>query len=101
MNGEGKMTLNVSRRHALSLGFGALAFGAGSGGWHFLTGDLAAVREVARRYGVAVSGRGDAIDHTLLTSLIDQRGTLRVQYLGYRFDPEEFRRDLVGLVNEP
>jgi protein SCO1/2 len=79
----------------------AEAFGAGSGGWHFLTGDLAAVREVARRYGVAVSGRGDAIDHTLLTSLIDQRGTLRVQYLGYRFDPEEFRRDLVGLVNEP
>jgi hypothetical protein len=24
-----------------------------------------------------------------------------VQYLGYRFDEEEFRRDLQSLVNEP
>lgn len=27
------MTLNVSRRHALGLGFGALALGAGTGAW--------------------------------------------------------------------
>jgi hypothetical protein len=26
---------------------------------------------------------------------------LRVQYLGSRFDPEEFRRDLLALANEP
>src|SRR5829696_9501242 len=33
MNGGGNMTLHVSRRHALSLGVGVLALGAGIGGW--------------------------------------------------------------------
>jgi protein SCO1 len=79
----------------------AEAFGADQGGWHFLTGGPANIREVAQRYGVAASARDGNVDHTLLTSLVDRRGRLRVQYLGYRFDPDEFRRDLVGLVNEP
>ena len=58
--------------------------------------------EVAHRYGVAVARQAEgAIDHTLLTTLIDRQGTMRVQYLGYRFDEEEFRRDLLSLVDEP
>jgi protein SCO1 len=36
-----------------------------------------------------------------LASLIDPHGNLRVQYLGVRFDPEEFRRDLLSLLDEP
>jgi protein SCO1/2 len=40
------------------------------------------------------------VDHTFLTSLIDPSGTLRVQYLGVRFDPEELLRDLQALVRE-
>jgi len=80
----------------------AAAFDANLAGWSFLTGDLAAVREVARRYGVAVAAGPDGqVDHTLLTTLVDRQGAMRVQYLGYRFDAEEFRRDLLGLVNEP
>jgi protein SCO1/2 len=80
----------------------AEAFAADRGGWHFLTGKPAAIRDVARRYGVAMSaGEDGEVDHTLLTSLVDRHGTLRVQYLGYRFDPDEFRRDLVGLAHEP
>ena len=80
----------------------AEAFDADLAGWSFLTGSLAAVREVARRYGVAVVPAADGgIDHTLLTTLIDRHGTMRVQYLGYRFDEEEFRHDLQSLVNEP
>jgi protein SCO1 len=72
------------------------------GGWTFLTGTQAAVREVARQYGVAVAKGADGqVDHTLLTTLVDRRGVMRVQYLGYRFDPEEFRHDLLDLVNEP
>ena len=57
---------------------------------------------MTRRYGVfaAKTESGD-VDHTFLTSIIDPRGILRVQYLGARFDPEEFRRDLLSLVNEP
>ena len=60
------------------------------------------MREVAQRYGVAVAPAADGqVDHTLLTTLIDRRGVMRVQYLGYRFDEEEFRHDLLDLVNEP
>jgi protein SCO1 len=80
----------------------AEALDADLGGWSFLTGTETAVREVARRYGVAVRAAADGqVDHTLLTTLIDRQGAMRVQYLGYRFDPEEFRRDLLDLVDEP
>ena len=40
------------------------------------------------------------VDDTFLTSIVDQRGVLRVQYLGVRFGPEEFRRDLLSLLQE-
>ena len=61
----------------------------------------AQIRQVARHYGVFYkkTPRGD-VDHTFLTSLIDPRGTLRVQYLGVRFDPDELLRDLQALVRE-
>lgn len=76
-------------------------FGANLQGWAFLTGNPTVIRDVARKYGVAVrtTGAGD-IDHTLLTSLVDPHGVLRVQYLGAEFDPEEFRRDLLSLLDE-
>jgi protein SCO1 len=80
----------------------AEAFDANLAGWSFLTGEPAAVLDVAHRYGVAVVKAADGgVDHTLLTTLIDPQGTMRVQYLGYRFDEEEFRHDLQSLVNEP
>jgi len=80
----------------------AEAFDANFAGWSFLTGEPEAVRAVARRYGVVALPAADGqVDHTLLTTLIDRRGTMRVQYLGYRFDEEEFRHDLLDLVNEP
>src|SRR5215813_1170913 len=66
------------------------AQGADFSGWSFLTGTPAQVQDVTRRYGVFVKKqeKGD-VDHTFLTSIIDQSGTLRVQYLGMRFDPNE------------
>jgi protein SCO1/2 len=80
----------------------AEAFEANLAGWSFLTGEPAAVLEVVHRYGVAVVKTADGgVDHTLLTTLIDRQGTMRVQYLGYRFDEEEFRRDLESLIKEP
>jgi protein SCO1 len=48
----------------------------------------------------AAKNANGGVDHTFLTSIIDQRGILRVQYLGARFDPEEFRRDLISLLQE-
>jgi protein SCO1/2 len=79
----------------------ARAFGADLGGWAFLTGAPQAIRELTRRYGVFAAKTADGdIDHSFLTSIVDRRGILRVQYLGARFDPEEFRRDLLSLVKE-
>ena len=80
----------------------AQAFGANLAGWAFLTGTPDAIRDVTRRYGVFASktANGD-VDHTFLTSIVDPRGILRVQYVGVRFDPDELRRDLLSLLQEP
>jgi protein SCO1/2 len=79
----------------------AQMYGADVAGWSFLTGSSAVIADVVRRYGVfAAKNAGGEVEHSFLTSIIDQRGILRVQYLGVRFDPEEFRRDLVSLMKE-
>jgi protein SCO1/2 len=79
----------------------AQSFRADLRGWAFLTGSAENIREVTRSYGVfsAKAADGD-VDHSFLTSLIDPHGILRVQYIGVRFDPEEFRRDLLSLADE-
>jgi protein SCO1/2 len=79
----------------------AQAFGADPAGWFFVTGPPDVIRDLTGRYGVFASkAENGNIDHTFLTSIIDARGILRVQYLGVRFDPEEFRRDLLNLAKE-
>jgi len=74
---------------------------ANPAGWAFLTGTSAEIREVARRYGIYYkkNPRGD-VDHTFLTSLVDQNGMLRVQYMGVKFNPDEMLRDLQSLMRE-
>jgi protein SCO1/2 len=75
-------------------------WGAKLDGWAFLTGSLEAVRDVTRRYGVFFAKKEDgSVEHSQLTTLVDAEGQIRVQYLGARFDPEEFRRDLMSLVD--
>jgi protein SCO1 len=77
-------------------------WGAKPDGWSFLTGPAEAVGEVTHRYGVFVSKNEDGgVDHTQLTTIVDAEGAMRVQYLGARFDPEEFRRDLLSLLHQP
>ena len=85
---------------AMLKGYGT-AHGARFDGWAFLTGTPAEIREVAKRYGIFYkkTPRGD-VDHTFLTSLIDARGRLRVQYLGVRFDPTELLNDVRSLLGE-
>jgi len=76
-------------------------WGAKPEGWSFLTGSLEAVRDVTRRYGVFFAKKEDgSVEHSQLTTLIDADGQMRVQYLGARFDPEEFRHDLMSLVDK-
>jgi protein SCO1/2 len=75
--------------------------GANPAGWAFLTGTPAEIRDVGRGYGIyARKNSGGDVDHTFLTSIVDQHGTLRVQYLGIRFDPDEFLRDVRSLLPE-
>ncbi len=79
----------------------AQKFDADPAGWSFLTGASSEIQDVVRRYG-AFARRlkpGD-VDHLFLTSLVDRNGLLRVQYLGYRFDPDEMYRDLKSLLGE-
>lgn len=79
----------------------AQSWGAKPNGWMFLTGSLAAVRDVTRRYGVFFAKKEDgSVEHSQLTSLIDADGQMRVQYIGWRFNPDEFRNDLLSLVSE-
>jgi protein SCO1/2 len=95
------ITVDPERDTPLVLKEYATSFGANLSGWSFLTGSPAAIRDVTRRYGVVASKNisGD-VDHTFLTSIVDQHGILRLQYAGVRFDPEEFKRDLVSLLIE-
>ncbi len=74
---------------------------ANPSGWALLTGTPAEIRDVAKRYGIYYkkTPRGE-VDHTFLTSLVDQKGTLRVQYMGVQFKPDEMLRDIQSLVKE-
>lgn len=79
----------------------AARHGVRSPGWTFLTGTPAEIAEVARRYGIyARHTPAGAVDHTFLTSIVDRRGVLRVQYMGVRFDPGEFLADLRSALEE-
>jgi protein SCO1/2 len=77
----------------------AAAHGADPAGWAFLTGTRSEIAEVTKRYGVFArkTASGD-VDHTFLTSIVDTSGTLRVQYMGVRFKPDEMLRDLQSLA---
>jgi protein SCO1 len=80
----------------------AQTFEADLAGWSFVTGPVAVVRDVVKRYGVFAAKNAEGfVDHNLVTSIVDARGMLRVQYLGMRFDPDEFRRDLLSLAQNP
>lgn len=79
----------------------AQTYGADLGGWAFLTGSPEDIRDLTARYGLfSRRDASGAVDHSLLTSIVDRRGFLRVQYLGTRFDPEEFWHDLLRLAKE-
>jgi protein SCO1/2 len=95
------ITVDPERDTPAALKRYAEEFKANPAGWAFLTGTQAEIREVAKRYGIYYrkTPRGD-VDHSFLTSLVDRNGTLRVQYMGVKFNPDEMLRDLQSLVKE-
>jgi len=79
----------------------AKALGCDLRGWAFVTGTEAEIQQVAKDYGVFRKKLADGdVEHTLLTSIVDRSGMVRVQYMGMRFDPQEFLHDLNELVQE-
>lgn len=67
----------------------------------FLTGDYDEIHDVVRNYGAYFNPRAERdVDHTFLTSIVDRAGILRVQYMGWRFDPKEFLADVESLIGE-
>jgi len=96
------ITVDPARDTPEALRHYGAAHGARPPGWAFLTGTPREIDEVTRRYGVyrSASPAGD-VDHTFLTSLVDRDGVLRVQYMGVRWDPGEFLRDVRALLAEP
>jgi protein SCO1/2 len=95
------ITLDPERDTVAVLKDYAQAWGAKPAGWFFLTGPTDTIRGVTRHYGVYAKRQKDGeIDHTELTSLIDPDGRIRVQYIGYRFDADEFRHDLLSLLTD-
>jgi protein SCO1/2 len=87
-------TPEVLRRYASD-------YSANLAGWSFLTGSPAQIQEVVKQYGVfAKKQETGNVDHTFLTSVIDQSGTLRVQYMGARLDPKELLGDIRSLLRE-
>ena len=70
-------------------------------GFAFLTGSLQEIEDLTHRYAIYRKTISDGgMDHSFLTSIIDRDGTLRVQYLGVRFESKEFLADLKLLLNE-
>ena len=79
----------------------AEAHRANTAGWAFLTGSTAQIQQVAKRYGIYYKKMsGGDVDHTFLTSIVDQSGTLRVQYIGVQFKPDDLLRDIQTLLRE-
>jgi protein SCO1/2 len=91
----------AGNRHPVVLKAYAEKFGADPAGWSFLTGKSEDIQDVVRKYGAfAKRVKPGDVDHLFLTSLVDRKGVLRVQYLGYRFDADEMLRDLRALLRE-
>ena len=77
------------------------SLGIDPSGWSFLLGASDEVKKVARNYGVYHAQQVDGtVSHNLLTTLIDQSGFMRVQYMGERFDPDEMLDDIRELISE-
>lgn len=95
------VTMDPEADHPEALRRYAEAIGSNLEGWVFLTGSEAEIARVAQDYGIFRMKRSDGeVEHTLLTTIIDRNGISRVQYMGTRFDPDEFLHDLRQLIDE-
>lgn len=69
--------------------------------WAFLTGTEAQLKTVWNGFGVRVikKGRG-LVQHTSLTTVIDQQGIRRFNYLGEKWRLQDLEKDLLTLLDK-
>lgn len=68
----------------------ALDRGIDTGNFSFLTGPESAIRDLLTQFGVIAEFKGDILNHTLATLLIDERGRIAWRADGSQWEPEEF-----------
>jgi len=66
------------------------ARGIDTANFSFLTGPEAAIRDLLTQFGVIAQFRGDILDHTLATLLIDEGGRVAWRADGSVWEPREF-----------
>jgi len=82
------VTIDPETDDAAALAEYAARHGADLSGWSFLTGPVAAVEDTYGRYGIGISeGEDGAMDHTLRSFVIDDRGYVVDRYRSDHFDP--------------
>lgn len=70
--------------------------------WAFLTGDESSLRQVWNNFRVKVNRKARGlVDHTALTAVIDQAGTMRFAYHGAAPDPKVIVQDIRSLLARP
>jgi protein SCO1/2 len=68
--------------------------GADPSRWSFLTGEPAAVADVASRFGVLYSRKGSQVLHQQGVAVVDPDGKLATIYYGETWEPEHLLRDM-------
>lgn len=68
--------------------------GADPARWSFLTGEPAAVADVASRFGVLYSKKGSQVLHQQGVAVVDPDGKLATIYYGETWQPEHLLRDM-------
>jgi protein SCO1/2 len=64
--------------------------GIDTGNFSFLTGPEPAIRDLLTQFGVIAEFKGEILDHTLATLLIDEKGRIAWRADGSQWQPKEF-----------
>ena len=78
----------------------ARRYGADFQNWAFLTGTETQLKEVWKSFGIKVTRKGRGlVQHTSLTTVIDQRGIRRFNYFGEKWQTDDVLNDMSTLLD--
>jgi protein SCO1 len=78
----------------------ARRYGADFQNWVFLTGTETQLQEVWKSFGIKVTRKGRGlVQHTSLTTVIDQRGMRRFNYFGEKWQTDDVLNDMSTLLD--